>query len=114
MGSRRSSSIAGINRGDGVDGTLTARPCRVVRLRITFDTGTPRDACVRPRLSPASMPLVAPSGPGKHSMSETSPPRPAEPSTEPGDVPRYRPRERFWPYVDLTEHPTAEELAALD
>ena len=29
-------------------------------------------------------------------------------------VPDYRPVERFWPYVDLPEQPTAEELAALD
>ena len=29
-------------------------------------------------------------------------------------VPAYRPRERFWPYVDLPEEPTPEELAALD
>jgi hypothetical protein len=29
-------------------------------------------------------------------------------------VPRYRPRERFWPYADLPEAPTPEELAALD
>lgn len=28
--------------------------------------------------------------------------------------PRYRPLERFWPYVDLSEHPSDEELAALD
>jgi len=28
--------------------------------------------------------------------------------------PRYRPRERFWPYADLPEQPTAEELAALN
>lgn len=28
--------------------------------------------------------------------------------------PRYRPLERFWPYADLPEQPTAEELAALD
>jgi hypothetical protein len=28
--------------------------------------------------------------------------------------PAYRPRERFWPYADLPEEPTAEELAALD
>ena len=26
----------------------------------------------------------------------------------------YRPLERFWPYVDLPEQPTDEELAALD
>jgi hypothetical protein len=30
------------------------------------------------------------------------------------DPPRYRPLERFWPYADLPEQPTAEELAALD
>jgi hypothetical protein len=30
------------------------------------------------------------------------------------EPPRYRPRERFWPYADLPEQPTAEELAALD
>jgi hypothetical protein len=29
-------------------------------------------------------------------------------------APRYRPRERFWPYAELPEEPTAEELAALD
>jgi hypothetical protein len=28
-------------------------------------------------------------------------------------VPDYRPVERFWPYVDLAEQPTDEELAAL-
>jgi len=28
-------------------------------------------------------------------------------------VPDYRPMERFWPYVDLPEQPTDEELAAL-
>jgi hypothetical protein len=30
------------------------------------------------------------------------------------DEPRYRPRERFWPYVDLSEEPSDEEIAALD
>jgi hypothetical protein len=30
------------------------------------------------------------------------------------DPPRYRPLERFWPYAELTEQPTNEELAALD
>lgn len=29
-------------------------------------------------------------------------------------VPDYRPIERFWPYVDLPEHPTDEELADLN
>ena len=30
------------------------------------------------------------------------------------DPPKYRPRERFWPYVDLSEQLTDEEIAALD
>jgi hypothetical protein len=30
------------------------------------------------------------------------------------DVPDYRPIERFWPYVDLPEQPSDEELANLD
>lgn len=30
------------------------------------------------------------------------------------EVPEYRPLERFWPYVDLPEQPTDEELARLD
>jgi hypothetical protein len=30
------------------------------------------------------------------------------------DPPKYRPLERFWPYAELPEQPTAEELAALD
>ena len=28
--------------------------------------------------------------------------------------PSYRPAERFWPYADLSEQPSDEELAALD
>jgi hypothetical protein len=32
----------------------------------------------------------------------------------PVDTPKYRPLERFWPYADLPEQPTDEELAALD
>lgn len=32
----------------------------------------------------------------------------------PAPLPNYRPRERFWPYTDLPEQPTAEELVALD
>ena len=31
-----------------------------------------------------------------------------------GDVPATQPRERFWPYAELPEEPTPEELAALD
>ena len=30
------------------------------------------------------------------------------------DSPKYRPLERFWPYADLPEQPTEEELASLD
>src|SRR5256885_14538074 len=30
------------------------------------------------------------------------------------DPPKYRPLERFWPYAELPEQPTAEELASLD
>ena len=30
------------------------------------------------------------------------------------EPPKYRPLERFWPYAELPEQPTAEELAALD
>ena len=30
------------------------------------------------------------------------------------EVPKYRPLERFWPYADLPEQPSDEELAALD
>lgn len=38
------------------------------------------------------------------------------PDNTPPDVPvpDYRPVERFWPYVDLPEQPTPEELASLD
>jgi len=30
------------------------------------------------------------------------------------DAPKYRPTERFWPYAELPEQPTDEELAAID
>jgi hypothetical protein len=30
------------------------------------------------------------------------------------DPPKYRPPERFWPYAELPEQPTDEELAAID
>jgi hypothetical protein len=41
---------------------------------------------------------------------------PATDDNTPPEVPalEYRPVERFWPYVDLPEQPTDEELAALD
>jgi hypothetical protein len=35
-------------------------------------------------------------------------------SAPPAAVPARRPLERFWPYVELSETPTNEELAALD
>jgi hypothetical protein len=37
---------------------------------------------------------------------------PVRPRLDP--EPAFRPDERFWPYVDLTEAPTTEELTALD
>jgi hypothetical protein len=40
---------------------------------------------------------------------------PVDDSTPPAvEVPDYRPLERFWPYLDLPEQPTDEELANLD
>lgn len=43
---------------------------------------------------------------------------PEPPSTMPAPIPTptptRRPLERFWPYVELTEEPSAEELAAID
>ena len=30
------------------------------------------------------------------------------------DPPKYRPLERFWPYAELSEQPSEEELASLD
>jgi hypothetical protein len=40
--------------------------------------------------------------------------RMSENDSPPVPVPDYRPVERFWPYVDLPEQPTEEELARLD
>ena len=42
---------------------------------------------------------------------ERNTPEPAANADAPS---RYRPSERFWPYVDLPETPTDEELAALE
>jgi hypothetical protein len=40
---------------------------------------------------------------------------PEPPATTPAPpTPTRRPLERFWPYVELTEEPSADELAALD
>ncbi len=46
------------------------------------------------------------------SESPESPIDPERPRLDPEPV--FRPDERFWPYVDLAEEPTTEELAALD
>jgi hypothetical protein len=39
---------------------------------------------------------------------------PGPPDRHVPDAPKFRPRDQFWPYVDLAEEPSAEELAALD
>jgi hypothetical protein len=46
-------------------------------------------------------------------MSE-SPVKSTAPFPDGDGVPATQPRERFWPYADLPEEPSAEELAALD
>jgi hypothetical protein len=38
----------------------------------------------------------------------------ADPNETAPALPNYKPRERFWPYTDLPEQPTEEELVALD
>ncbi len=41
--------------------------------------------------------------------------KPADDNAPPSvEVPEYRPLERFWPYLELPEQPTDEELASLD
>ncbi len=40
--------------------------------------------------------------------------RAAKPTHEGAGTPKYRPIQRFWPYVDLPEEPTDEEVAAID
>ena len=47
-------------------------------------------------------------------MSNASNPDPSEVFPHGPGTPAYQPRERFWPYADLPEQPTPEELAALD
>src|SRR5262245_24519559 len=39
---------------------------------------------------------------------------PPPPNSMSPDQPKFRPLERFWPYAELPEQPTEEELAALD
>jgi hypothetical protein len=36
------------------------------------------------------------------------------PDVQPDSEPRFRPRDQFWPYADLDEEPSDEELAKLD
>ena len=40
--------------------------------------------------------------------------QPTDPPSTAGRVVEYRPSDRFWPYVDVAEEPTDEELALLD
>ena len=40
--------------------------------------------------------------------------KPSAPFPDDDGVPATQPRERFWPYADLPEEPSVEELAALD
>ena len=47
-------------------------------------------------------------------MKPSDPPASADNTPPIVEVPDYRPVERFWPYVDLPEQPTDEELAQLD
>lgn len=49
-----------------------------------------------------------------HSAEEQPPTPPAASLSEQPDAPRFRPKDRFWPYADLAEQPTADELASLD
>jgi hypothetical protein len=43
-----------------------------------------------------------------------SPAKTTDAGAQPATLPAYQPEEHFWPYVELTEQPTTEELAALD
>jgi hypothetical protein len=47
-------------------------------------------------------------------METGNPPAPGDNAPPTVDRPTYRPTERFWPYLDLPEQPTDEELAKLD
>jgi hypothetical protein len=46
----------------------------------------------------------------------SSPPPAPAPGTDDAaaEAPKYRPIQRFWPYVDLPEEPTDDEVAAID
>ena len=47
-------------------------------------------------------------------MSESTASTAAAQGPEPAETPTYRPRDQFWPYADLEEEPSDEELARLD
>ena len=47
-------------------------------------------------------------------MKPADPRVPDDSAPPPVDVPEYRPLERFWPYLELSEQPTDDELASLD
>jgi hypothetical protein len=47
-------------------------------------------------------------------MQQPPAPGPDSSPSQSDDTPRTRPLERFWPYAELPEEPSAEELAALD
>jgi hypothetical protein len=47
-------------------------------------------------------------------MSSEQPDPPSAPLPDGSGDPAVQPRERFWPYAELPEEPTPEELAALD
>jgi hypothetical protein len=42
------------------------------------------------------------------------PPDASTPDADPSPGPPFRPREQFWPYADLEEEPSDEELARID
>ena len=47
-------------------------------------------------------------------MSQAEPRVPDDNAPPPVEPPEYRPVERFWPYLNLSEQPSEEELARLD
>jgi hypothetical protein len=57
---------------------------------------------------------MKPADPSAPDMSAEARSAQAENTPPAVDVPDYKPVERFWPYVDLPEQPTDEELARLD
>jgi hypothetical protein len=54
-----------------------------------------------------ALPMMQPDPPDQEPRRQTADWKP------PAEVPRFRPLERFWPYVDLPQTPSEEELATL-